>query len=92
MYAIRSYYDINRRVRERLLELAGAQTTHVCVPLQGSGTFAVEATIGTLVPRDGKLLILVNGAYGHRIRITSYNVCYTKLLRWIPTELKPAAT
>ena len=60
------FIDINRRVRERLLELAGAQTTHVCVPLQGSGTFAVEATIGTLVPRDGKLLILVNGAYGHR--------------------------
>jgi 2-aminoethylphosphonate-pyruvate transaminase len=67
------FIDINRRVRERLLELAGAQATHVCVPLQGSGTFAVEATIGTLVPRDGKLLILVNGAYGHRMaRICQY--------------------
>ena len=39
----------------------------VCVPLQGSGTFAVEAAIGTLVPRDGKLLVLVNGAYGERM-------------------------
>jgi 2-aminoethylphosphonate-pyruvate transaminase len=58
---------INRRVRERLLELAWAQDTHVCVPLQGSGTFAVEATLGTLVPRAGKLLILVNGAYGRRM-------------------------
>ena len=38
--------------------------THVCVPVQGSGTFAVEATIGTLLPRDGKLLVLINGAYG----------------------------
>jgi 2-aminoethylphosphonate-pyruvate transaminase len=37
------------------------------VPLQGSGTFAVEAMLGTLVPRDGKLLILVNGAYGRRM-------------------------
>jgi 2-aminoethylphosphonate-pyruvate transaminase len=61
------FIAINRRVRGRLLELAQAQDTHVCVPLQGSGTFAVEATLGTLVPRDGKLLILVNGAYGRRM-------------------------
>lgn len=40
---------------------------HVCVPLQGSGTFAVEAAIGTLLPREGKLLVLVNGAYGKRM-------------------------
>ncbi|MFQ5935818.1 MAG: 2-aminoethylphosphonate--pyruvate transaminase [Acidiferrobacterales bacterium] len=57
----------NRRVRERLVALANAQETHLCVPLQGSGTFAVEAMIGTLVPRDGKLLIMVNGAYGQRM-------------------------
>jgi 2-aminoethylphosphonate-pyruvate transaminase len=35
--------------------------------MQGSGTFAVEATIATLLPRDGKALILVNGAYGQRM-------------------------
>jgi 2-aminoethylphosphonate-pyruvate transaminase len=57
----------NRRLRERLVALAGAEDTHVCVPLQGSGTFVVEATVGTLVPADGKLLVLVNGAYGRRI-------------------------
>ncbi len=34
------------------------------MPLQGSGTFAVEAMLGTFVPRAGKLLILINGAYG----------------------------
>lgn len=37
-----------------------------CVPMQGSGSFAVEAMIGTLVPRDGKVLVLANGAYGLR--------------------------
>ena len=37
------FIAINRAVRERLLRLAGAEQTHVCVPLQGSGTFAVEA-------------------------------------------------
>ncbi|MGI9490936.1 MAG: 2-aminoethylphosphonate--pyruvate transaminase, partial [Geminicoccaceae bacterium] len=33
----------------------------------GSGTFAIEATLGTVVPRQGKLLVLVNGAYGERM-------------------------
>jgi 2-aminoethylphosphonate-pyruvate transaminase len=37
------------------------------VPIQGSGTFAVEATIATLLPRHGKLLVLINGAYGQRM-------------------------
>ena len=49
------------------MALAGGVGTHVCVPLQGSGTFVVEATVGTLMPRDAKALILVNGAYGQRI-------------------------
>jgi 2-aminoethylphosphonate-pyruvate transaminase len=37
-----------------------------CVPVQGSGTFAVEAMLGSFIPRDGKALILANGAYGLR--------------------------
>jgi 2-aminoethylphosphonate-pyruvate transaminase len=61
-----AFIAINRRVRERLVELAGGAGTHVCVPVQGSGTFAVEAMIGTLVPKAGKLLVLINGAYGKR--------------------------
>ena len=61
------FIAINRRIRELLVEIAGGQDSYVCVPLQGSGTFAVEAMIGTLVPADGKLLILINGAYGERM-------------------------
>ncbi len=67
------FIKLNARVRERLVELAGGQGTHVCVPLQGSGTFIVEAMIGTLVPRAGKLAVLVNGAYGTRmVRMCDY--------------------
>src|SRR6266545_1581700 len=67
------FIRINRRVRDRLVELAGGAGTHVCVPLQGSGTFIVEAMIGTLVPAAGKLLALVNGAYGKRmVRMCEY--------------------
>lgn len=61
-----AFIDINRRVLDSIAEIAGATGTHVTVPVQGSGTFAVEAMIGSFVPRDGKLLILVNGAYGER--------------------------
>jgi len=62
-----AFLTIDARVRARLLELAGADATHACVPMQGSGTFAVEAAIGTLVPAEGKALVLVNGAYGRRM-------------------------
>jgi 2-aminoethylphosphonate-pyruvate transaminase len=40
--------------------------TFACVPMQGSGSFSVEAMLGTFVPRDGKVLVLANGAYGLR--------------------------
>ena len=63
----RDFIALNARIRARLLELAGAEASHVAVPLQGSGTFVVEAMLGTLVPRTGKLLVLVNGAYGQRM-------------------------
>ncbi len=61
------FIALNRLVRERLVALAGGAGTHVAVPIQGSGTFAVEAMLGTFVPRTGKLLILANGAYGRRM-------------------------
>jgi 2-aminoethylphosphonate-pyruvate transaminase len=61
------FIAINRRVRERLLDVVNGRDGHVCVPLQGSGTFVVEAMMGNFVPPDGKVLILINGAYGKRI-------------------------
>ncbi|HXZ60125.1 MAG TPA: 2-aminoethylphosphonate--pyruvate transaminase [Steroidobacteraceae bacterium] len=67
------FNSITGRIRERLLEIAHAAGTHECVPMQGSGTFAVESAIGTLVPRSGHVLIPQNGAYCQRIaRIARY--------------------
>ncbi len=62
-----AFIATNRRVLDRLLAIAGAEGSHVCVPMQGSGTFAVEATLGTLIPKNAKALVLINGAYGHRM-------------------------
>jgi 2-aminoethylphosphonate-pyruvate transaminase len=62
------FLRINRMVLDKIVELAGGQGTHVTVPVQGSGTFAVEAMITSFVPKSGKLLVLINGAYGQRAR------------------------
>jgi len=62
------FIQLNRRVREMLLDVVKARDTHVCVPLQGSGTFAVEAMLGTLVPKNGHVLVPLNGAYCKRIQ------------------------
>lgn len=52
---------------DQVLALVGdVENQFVCVPMQGSGSFCVESMLGTLVPRDGKALILANGAYGLR--------------------------
>src|SRR4029077_19540651 len=62
------FNSITARVRERLLQLVHPTGTHECVPLPGSGTFAVEAALGTLVPRSGgHVLVPQNGAYCQRI-------------------------
>jgi 2-aminoethylphosphonate-pyruvate transaminase len=62
------FIALNRRVREMLLDVINARETHVCVPLQGSGTFAVEAMLGTMVPKGGHVLVPLNGAYCKRIQ------------------------
>jgi 2-aminoethylphosphonate-pyruvate transaminase len=55
-------------VRRRLVALAEAEgTDYTAVIVQGSGTFGIESVIGSVIPPDGKLLVLVNGAYGRRM-------------------------
>jgi len=68
-----SFNALTASVCRDLVAIVDAQDDHVCVPLQGSGTFSVEAALGTLVPRDGKVLVPDNGSYCKRIvRILGY--------------------
>ena len=63
---------VTARVRKSLLDIIHGEDSHVVVPLQGSGTFSVEAAVATIVPRDGHVLVLDNGAYCKRAaRLTS---------------------
>lgn len=61
------YHRIVNGIRSRLCQLAGGDDEWTSVLMQGSGTFAVEAVIGSCVPPHGKLLVLDNGAYGQRM-------------------------
>jgi 2-aminoethylphosphonate-pyruvate transaminase len=55
-------------IRDRLLEVAGVSRAQgwECVPMQGSGTFGVEAVLATAIPPAGRVGVLANGAYGER--------------------------
>jgi 2-aminoethylphosphonate-pyruvate transaminase len=61
--------DIVQNIRRRLTALASAARPedYTVTLMQGSGSFSVEAVLGTAVPQDGKLLIISNGAYGNRM-------------------------
>src|SRR5688572_32532001 len=63
-----AFIGINKAVLERLPEIVNGKGTHVTVPMQGSGTFAVEAMLTTFVPPAAKVLVLINGAYGQRAK------------------------
>jgi 2-aminoethylphosphonate-pyruvate transaminase len=68
-----SFNALTASVCRDLVAIVDGQHEHVCVPLQGSGTFAVEAALGTFVPRGGKVLVPDNGSYCKRItRILGY--------------------
>ena len=66
---------MTRDLRAGILALLGAGgDAYECVPMQGSGSYLVESMIGTFVPRDGKLLVLANGAYGQRAAATTRRI------------------
>jgi 2-aminoethylphosphonate-pyruvate transaminase len=62
------FLSLNKAVLDGLPRVIHGQDAFVTVPMQGSGTFAVEAMLTTFVPKNGKVLVLVNGAYGHRAK------------------------
>ncbi len=60
--------ELTEGVRRYLLDICNGTDTHECVPIQGSATYAIEAGLQTLMPRDGRLLVVQNGFYGLRLR------------------------
>lgn len=86
--------DYNRMVaaiRRRLVRLATDQDDGTAVLMQGSGTFAVEATLGSVVPPEGKVLVVDNGAYGRRLAQIAGRLRIAHTVIELP-ETEPAAS
>ena len=62
------FIELNKSIRNSLVKLIEGEDLFECIPMQGSGTFAVEAMIGSLTQTKSKILILINGAYGQRMK------------------------
>ncbi|EHJ94631.1 2-aminoethylphosphonate--pyruvate transaminase [Vreelandella boliviensis] len=61
------FNQVTADIRTQLLAMAEAPSDeYACVPMQGSGTFAVESALACATDPSGKVLVLMNGAYGKR--------------------------
>jgi 2-aminoethylphosphonate-pyruvate transaminase len=92
-----AFIAMTAELRRRLVDVANGGKAHVAVPLQGSGTFIVEAAIATLLKPADKMLVLSNGAYGERmIAIAARLGRQVQALRWaedkavVPVEVDRA--
>src|SRR5262245_48091140 len=78
------FIKLVQSIRDRLLHLAGVSTAagFAAIPMQGSGTFAIESVISSVLPPNGTLLVLVNGAYGERMaRMAAQMQIRTEVIR-----------
>lgn len=76
-------------IRRELLQIAGVSQAagYEAIPMQGSGTFAVEAVFSSVIPPQGRLLILANGAYGERmLQIAERLRIAAQIERWSEDE------
>jgi len=63
------FIETIEEIRNSLLSLAGVSKAggYESILIQGSGTFGLESVISSIIPKKGKLLVVINGAYGERI-------------------------
>jgi len=86
------YKEIVQKIRVDLLQIANLSEVYTTVLMQGSGTFSVEALIGSVVSEKDKLLIIQNGAYGKRItQIADRLSISSKILNLAENEAPTAA-
>ncbi len=64
----KEFVTVIAEIRQKLLDIAGVKKgEYETIPMQGSGTFGLEAVLSSVMPHEGKVLIVLNGAYGRRI-------------------------
>ena len=76
------FVTLQTSIRRQLLNVYSlTPERYVAILLTGSGTAAVEAMLTSLMPPDGKVLIIENGVYGERLsRIAEiYGISHIRL-------------
>ena len=64
------FIEVIKDICQRLLDIGGVQKEdYEAILLQGSGTYGLEAVVSSTIPPDGKILVIINGAYGRRIAL-----------------------
>ena len=89
------FIELVAGIRRELLQIAGVaeEARYEAVLMQGSGTFGIEAVLSSVMPPDGKLLVLANGAYGERmLQIAERHRIAVQIERWPEDESPDAAT
>ena len=61
------FANLQDKIRNQLLEIYHLDPKNGPPFYAGSGTAAVEAMVASLIPENGKLLIIENGVYGERM-------------------------
>src|SRR6266508_1869297 len=83
------FVDLVAGIRSELLRIAGVsrEQGYEAVLMQGSGTFGLESVISSVIPRDGRFLVLANGAYGERLAMIAERLGISiRLARWPESE------
>lgn len=88
------FINLVAEIRRELLQIAGVSQDdgYEAVLMQGSGTFGIESVFSSVIPPEGKLLVLANGAYGERmLQIAERLEIPVSIRRW-PEDASPNAT
>jgi 2-aminoethylphosphonate aminotransferase len=87
-----AFRQVTRDIRQWIQELAGAGPDYSTIPIQGSGTFAIEAALTTFIKHSDKVLVCANGVYGETAAkiLRRHGLAHTVLARPITTPIAPA--
>ena len=81
------FLNINKQTIQGITNVIKNSKNLITIPIQGSGTFAVEAMISSFIPKEHKVLVAINGAYGERIaKICKYKKISLKIITFKETE------
>ena len=89
------FVELVAGIRSELLRIAGVsrEQGYEAVLMQGSGTFGLESVISSVIPREGRFLVLANGAYGSRMAAIAERLGISaRLARWPENESPDVAT